>query len=471
MRKKPQFGKSPSRKTDNKSESPRAGAFKSRFHRPKVATTVDSPKAKAAAVVKGFEGLWEQLFTSPVHLDSSLSKLPTRVKSILAQIMPRILLRPVSEAEILGVGVPDGEPWNLVEEKKLAGWRPAHIMASRIYELMEQRPPEILPVADDFPPYMVDEWTQTWGPKVVADLIDTLGREAPLSLRASRKVGAQALLSALTEKGPLPVRAEISKLVPLGVRLSGYVPVLGTDSYANGAFEIQDEGSQLMALFALWPERYGAILKDKPGSMSKIDLPAPPVPPVSSAVSPAVSKDTQAWTVIDTCAGAGGKTLALADALKGKGRVYAYDTSAVKLQALRRRATRAGVNNIQTTAVRDGSESEVVEKFQGKAHVVLVDAPCSGWGVLRRNPDIKWRQQKDVLTRMPQIQLRLLSVYADLVAPGGRLVYGVCTFRPAETTAVIGKFLSDHPEFKVAEGGYMGPGPCDGFFMQAMVKA
>jgi 16S rRNA (cytosine967-C5)-methyltransferase len=175
--------------------------------------------------------------------------------------------------------------------------------------------------------------------------------------------------------------------------------------------------------------------------------------------------------VIDTCAGAGGKSLALADALKGKGRIYAYDTSAVKLQALRRRATRAGVNNIQTTPVRDGSESEVVDKFKAKANVVLVDAPCSGWGVLRRNPDIKWRQQKDVLLRMPQIQLRLLSVYSDLVASGGRLVFGVCTFRPAETTEVVEKFLAEHPEFKAVEGGYMGPGPCDGFFMQAMVKA
>jgi 16S rRNA C967 or C1407 C5-methylase (RsmB/RsmF family) len=461
MRKKPDFGKTSSRKTDNKSTSPQGGGeFKPRFHRTKVTTTVDSPKAKAAAVVSGFEGLWEQLFTSPVHLDSSLSKLPTRIKSILAQIMPRILLRPVSEAEILGVGVPDGQPWNLVEDKKLSGWRPAHIMASRIYELMEQRPPEILPVTDDFPPYMIEEWKKDWGPKVVADLVDTLGREAPLSLRASRKVGPSVLLTALTENGPLPVRTEISNLVPLGVRLSGYVPVLGTDSYKNGTFEIQDEGSQLMALFALWPERYGAILKPKPGSLTKIDLPAPPLP-----------KETPAWTVIDTCAGAGGKSLALADALKGKGRIYAYDTSAVKLQALRRRATRAGVNNIQTTPVRDGSESEVVDKFKAKANVVLVDAPCSGWGVLRRNPDIKWRQQKDVLLRMPQIQLRLLSVYSDLVASGGRLVFGVCTFRPAETTEVVEKFLAEHPEFKAVEGGYMGPGPCDGFFMQAMVKA
>src|SRR4051794_1935244 len=98
MRKKPSFGKSLASKTDNK------GTFRPRFHRSKVTTTIDTPKAKASAVVQGFESLWEQLFTSPIHLDSALSKLPVRVKSILAQIVPRILLRPVSEAEILGVG-------------------------------------------------------------------------------------------------------------------------------------------------------------------------------------------------------------------------------------------------------------------------------------------------------------------------------------------------------------------------------
>jgi 16S rRNA (cytosine967-C5)-methyltransferase len=186
---------------------------------------------------------------------------------------------------------------------------------------------------------------------------------------------------------------------------------------------------------------------------------------------PALPEKTPAWTVIDACAGAGGKSLSMADALQGKGRVYAYDISDKKLLALRRRAKHAGLNNIQTHAVKEGQEAESIKRFRRTAQVVLVDAPCSGWGVLRRNPDIKWRQGTEVLIKMPEIQKRLLSVYADLVAPGGRLVFGVCTFRRAETQEVVEHFLKNHPDFTAREGGYLGPNPSDGFFMQAFERA
>ncbi|HAR43495.1 MAG TPA: hypothetical protein DCS07_12825, partial [Bdellovibrionales bacterium] len=169
-------------------------------------------------------------------------------------------------------------------------------------------------------------------------------------------------------------------------------------------------------------------------------------------------------------AGAGGKTLALADALQGRGRVFAYDTSAPKLTALRRRVSRGEFTNIQTIALQEGHEEDTIGKFRKRADVVLVDAPCSGWGVLRRNPDIKWRQTPEVRARMPQIQKRLLLVYSSLVAPGGRLIYGVCTFRKAETTAIVDEFLSEQPEFERAQGGYLGPESSDGFFMQAFVR-
>jgi len=459
----------PKTKTKTKSKSkPRfekksAPRNKGKIIRERSAQDEDSvpelkPKAKAAAVFKGFSELWSNLFATPVHLDSALSKQPTSVKSILAQILPTILLKPASLAEALGVGVQPEEPWSF-DTKKLGQWRPAQLMAERIYEMMTQGVLEVDPMKEDFPPQMIAEWKASWGQDVLVELVDTLAREAPLSLRASRRAGAQGLLTALTSGTRLPVRVELSNLVPLGVRLSGYAPVLGTESYQKGAFEIQDEGSQFMALFALWPERYGALLKDRPGKVPKLEFPAPPPP-----------KDPAAWTVIDACAGAGGKSLAMGDAMKGKGRIYSYDTSALKLQALRRRATRAGLNNIQAVAVKEGSESEVVSRFKRTAQVVLVDAPCSGWGVLRRNPDIKWRQAESVLTRMPEIQLRLLNQYSELVAPGGRLVYGVCTFRKAETLDIVRQFLEKNPKFKAQEGGFLGPGPCDGFFMQAFTK-
>jgi 16S rRNA (cytosine967-C5)-methyltransferase len=160
----------------------------------------------------------------------------------------------------------------------------------------------------------------------------------------------------------------------------------------------------------------------------------------------------------------------LADALKGRGRVYAYDTAAKKLQALRRRAVRAKLNNIQAVALEEGAEEKTVSRFRGSADVVLVDAPCSGWGVLRRNPDIKWRQERESLDRMPQIQKRLLGTYSQLVKPGGTLVFGVCTFRRVETTDIVDSFLREFPEFEKLQGGYLGPGSSDGFFMQAFRK-
>lgn len=421
-----------------------------------------SMKSASSHVLEGFDRLWQSLFQEPVHLDSLLAKQSPKLKSILAQIAPSILLRPCSQAESLGVGVSPGEPWSLSPEK-LAVWRAAHLMAERIYLGMSGKAKSSTGSKEDFPPHLIEEWIQSFGEQTAEELIQILTQEPPLSLRASRKIGAEALLKGLSKGDQLPVRIERSDVSPMGVRLSGYVPVMGTEWYERGEFEIQDEGSQFMAFFALWPELFGPLLQTKPGKvLQKVekvcrfeDLP---------------SEDLPGWTVVDACAGAGGKSLALADAMKGRGRIYAYDISLKKLQALRRRATRGSYTNIQTVAVTEGKESETIKKFRRRADVVLVDAPCTGWGVLRRNPDIKWRQTSDVLQKMPQIQSRILSEYSELVAPGGRLVFGVCTFRTSETVDQVKEFLSRHSDFIAGPGGYLGPGPCDGFFMQAFER-
>jgi 16S rRNA C967 or C1407 C5-methylase (RsmB/RsmF family) len=410
-------------------------------------------------VLEGFEQLWTKLFQEPVHLDSSLAKQSPRLKSILARIVPTILLRPSSQAEALGVGVRPGEPWSLAADGR-SRWRPARLMAEKLYSGMSGGISSSQGVRDDFPPHMIAELESSFGAEISADLVQTLSQEAPLSLRVTRKVAPAELLRVLKEEKQVPVRAEISDISPRGVRLSGYAPVLNTDQYERGEFEIQDEGSQFMALFALWPELFGPFLQSRPGTVVSGQAEWPRSLP----------QDPPAWNVVDTCAGAGGKSLAMADALKGRGRVYAYDVSEKKLQALRRRAARGGYNNIQAVHVEDGKEAETFSKFKRRAQVVLVDAPCTGWGVLRRNPDIKWRQPLDVLERMPQIQQRLLSTYSELVAPGGRLVFGVCTFRVAETVDQVKAFLAAHPDFTAGPGGYLGPGPCDGFFMQSFIR-
>jgi 16S rRNA (cytosine967-C5)-methyltransferase len=409
------------------------------------------PLNKKEMIMKAFDDLWVSLFSSPVHLDSLLSKQPKPMKSSLARMVSPILLRPVSEAESFGVGVQPGEPWSA----KLSAWKTASLTASRTYDSLSNPPENPAPMREDFPPYMVEALEKDHGAEIAKNLYSTLGREAPMSLRSTRKWGGERLIKELRKETDFPVKVEVSDLSPFGVRLAGYTPVFASKPYEEGAFEIQDEGSQIMSLFSLWPELYAPLLQDAPGNCK----------PKRKVIEPPI--DILPWTVIDTCAGAGGKSLAIADALKGKGRVFSYDTSDKKLLALKKRAKRAGLNNIQTLVLENENELEKLKKFRRSANAVLVDAPCSGWGVLRRNPDIKWRQDPSVLERMPRIQKRLLDTYSDLVAPGGTLTYGLCTFRKAETTEIVKAFLAEHSDFVPIAGGYLGPGPCDGFFMQA----
>jgi 16S rRNA (cytosine967-C5)-methyltransferase len=407
---------------------------------------------KKETVIESFSKLWSDLFSSPVHLDSLLSKQPKNLKSPLARMVTPVLLRPVAESESFGIGVTPGEPWVLSREE-VAHWRTATLLGDRIYGSLTNPPQPAAPMPDDFPPGMVREWTADWGEETSKALIAVLGREAPMGIRASRSGGAEKLVRELKSTSSIPVKIEVSDLSPVGVRLGGYAQVFALPAFEQGGFEIQDEGSQIMALFALWPEIFGKLLSTKPGPWSGTLLKLPDSTPI--------------LTVIDACAGAGGKSLAMGDYLKGKGRIYAYDISDKKLQALRKRGTRAGLNNIQTVALTEGKESEQLKKFHGSADVVLVDAPCSGWGVLRRNPDIKWRQESAHLDRMPGIQLRLLTEYSELVKPGGRLTFGVCTFRKSETLDVVERFLANRGDFEAGPGGFLGPGPCDGFFMQS----
>ncbi len=401
-----------------------------------------------------FEQLWAALFTTPVNLDSALYKLSPKLskedKSKLAQVIHSLLLRPVTSAEIVGMRLKRGEPWSFTSKPEdFVNWSTAKSIAFKMLACSDLHQFQVFAKEEDFPPALLGEWRQIWGEEVKQQLVHHLGGSPPLSLRAKIGVGVKKLAQDLGG-------AKISKISPLGVYFPHYTPVLKTESFLKGDFEIQDEGSQILALFALWPEIFGKLLRSQPFSpqlKEMIDLPV----------------RTPPWTVVDACAGAGGKTLALADALKGKGRVYAYDISEKKLDALKKRAQRGGYTNIQAVCIKS-KEEETVQRFQETADVVLVDAPCSGWGVLRRNPDIKWRQTPDVLDRMPGIQSRLLSQYSKLVKPGGRLIFGVCTFRHKETQQVVENFIAENNKFHAEWGGYLGPGSCDGFFMQSMVR-
>ncbi len=425
-----------------------------------------------------FEEAWTAIFSSPVHLDAALSKLPRELKGAVALSLPKILRQPLSLAEALGVGMPSGEPWNLRNQPEaLQAWRPARALFQRLSAFHEGAATPVDACPEDFPREFLDAWKKSWpgkGSAFFSALARSLAGEPPLTLRVNRtflpeKQKAPFSRDLLSERlsQSSGVSAEPTLLSPQGLSFSKYAAVLSSPEYEQGAFEIQDEGSQILAFFSLWPEQFAPLLQKEPG-------PCPPLYRGNSSAKalgelPAPERLSQ-LRVIDACAGAGGKTLALADALKGKGRIFAYDVSLRKLQALKRRASRASFRNIQPLQIQPGTVEKLIQSFPSSADLVLVDAPCSGWGVLRRNPDIKWRQKAEELTRLPQLQYELLSGYAPLVAPRGRLVYGTCTFRREETEEVVERFLGNHPEFEKREGGYLGPSPCDGFFMQAFSR-
>jgi 16S rRNA (cytosine967-C5)-methyltransferase len=381
------------------------------------------------------------------------------MKSLLAQILPLILLRPVSLAEDLGIGVDPGEPWSLSPER-LRNWPAATAMAAELHARMQAGAiPTPRALEEDFPETITSELKKDWGAEATLKILSGLVQTAPLTLRFTRSQSRASVIQGWKKEGKIPVKVTETAHSPLGIQLAEYSPVFHLPEYEKGWFEIQDEGSQLMSLFALDAASALSLLQETPAS----------APGKGPAAMPEASWGSM--RVVDACAGAGGKSLAMADLMKGQGRVFSYDISERKVQALRRRAKHAGLNNIQGVALKEGEEAEALAKFAATADRVLVDAPCSGWGVLRRNPDIKWRQEGDALTRFPAIQLRLLEVYSTLVKKGGQLTFGTCTFRKSETLDVVAAFSKKmQGTFKPIGGGYFGPSSSDGFYMHAWVR-
>jgi 16S rRNA (cytosine967-C5)-methyltransferase len=234
-------------------------------------------------------------------------------------------------------------------------------------------------------------------PHIDAAEAAALLERAPLDLRINR---ARADGIDLPEGAPLPAPLDGLRL-PADTSLAGHPAMLG------GAIEVQDAGSQWIA--------------------------------ATCAVRPGV-------TVIDLCAGAGGKTLALAAAMAGKGRLIACDTDRRRLSELPPRAARAGAA-VETRLLDPGREAAALADLAGDADVVLVDAPCSGSGTWRRNPEARWRLNRERLDRLLALQAHVLDVAAPLVRPGGCLVYAVCALTSAEGEAQVDAFLRRHPRF------------------------
>src|SRR5262249_45684600 len=252
-----------------------------------------------------------------------------------------------------------------------------------------------------YPDWLIERAQAELGAAEARALLEALNQRAPLAVRANTvRIDREQLAARLLAEG---VASRPLGLAKGGLELETRVNVFGLRAFREGLFEVQDEASQLIA-----------------------ELCAPP----------------RRSTVVDACAGAGGKTLALGAAMDGQGRLLALDIDERKLGELRRRAARAGLHNVQALANHAAPPGL-------QAARVLVDAPCSGLGVLRRNPEARWRLTAQEVDAFPARQLTLLESYAPLTAPGGRLIYATCTFLRAENDDVVLAFAARHPEFVV----------------------
>ena len=229
---------------------------------------------------------------------------------------------------------------------------------------------------------------------------------APLDLRVNvLKARREAARAALADAG---IATEPTPYSPWGLRVQGKPSLRGVAALQRGEVEVQDEGSQLLAL---------------------------------------LSGARRGETVVDFCAGAGGKTLALGAMMRGNGRLYAFDVSASRLAALQPRLQRAGIDHVYPMTIAH-ERDERVQRLEGKVGRVLVDAPCSGLGTLRRNPDLKWRHTPHTVEALVATQRAVLDAAARLLAPGGRLVYATCSLLEAENEAVADAFGADHPRWR-----------------------
>jgi 16S rRNA (cytosine967-C5)-methyltransferase len=242
-------------------------------------------------------------------------------------------------------------------------------------------------------------------------LVEQLNRGAGLDLRVNDFKAKRADVQ--KELAKAGIKAVPTPYSPWGLRIAGKPALNKSDAFLRGDFEVQDEGSQLLAL----------LLDAKRGEM-----------------------------VVDFCAGAGGKTLAIGASMRSTGRLYAFDTSAHRLDSFKPRMARSGLSNVHPAAIAH-ERDERVKRLSGKIDRVLVDAPCTGLGTLRRNPDLKWRQNQQAVDEMAVKQTAILQSASRLLKAGGRLVYATCSVLPQENEAIAAAFSEANPDFQPLPAG------------------
>jgi 16S rRNA (cytosine967-C5)-methyltransferase len=278
---------------------------------------------------------------------------------------------------------------------------------------VKAEPLDALPLAArlELPDWLAERLGRTHSEDELLALARGLNEPAPLDLRVNTlRCDRAEALRRLAADG---IAAAPTPYSPVGLRLQGRPSIQRHALFLEGALEVQDEGSQLLG-YLVAPRRQELV--------------------------------------VDFCAGAGGKSLMLGALMRSQGRLYAFDVSAARLNRLKPRLKRSGLSNLHPQAIRDENDVRI-KRLAGKADRVLVDAPCSGLGTLRRNPDLKWRQSPRSLEELQRKQAAILRSAARLVKTGGRLVYATCSLLPEENEEIVSGFLSGHPGFRPLDCG------------------
>lgn len=257
----------------------------------------------------------------------------------------------------------------------------------------------------NLPDWLYARLVERFGEQETLQLAQTLNTPAPLDLRVnSIKANREQVIA---ELAAAPIVAEPTPYAPLALRIVKKPALQNLPVFKTGAIEVQDEGSQVLA----------QLVGARRGEM-----------------------------VVDFCAGAGGKTLALGAIMRNTGRLYAFDIADKRLAKLKPRLARSGLSNVHPVLIAHENDAKI-KRLAGKIDRVLVDAPCSGLGTLRRNPDVKWRVRPESITELNAKQLSILNGAARLVKPGGRLVYATCSILDEENENIVTQFLAANDAF------------------------
>lgn len=318
--------------------------------------------------------------------------------------------------------------WCVLSGVDLPAWEEFHGLSPEVIRDREKRTMYSRKIRESIPDWLDELGEKELGGERWSGELSALNEIAPVVLRTN---------TLKTNKGDLQARLEeesIETIVldayPDALVLAERQNIFGSPTFKEGLFEVQDAGSQAVSPF----------LRIAPG-----------------------------MRVIDACAGAGGKTLHLAALMKNKGRIIAMDTEQWKLDELQKRARRAGVSNMEAKVIESG---KTIKRQANTADRLLLDVPCSGMGVLKRNPDAKWKLSLEFINKVRELQQHIIRDYCDMLKPGGLMVYSTCSILPSENENQVQQFLSENKAFELMEEKHIYPSEgFDGFYMALIKKA